>query len=87
MTIHHHEIGLLVLVQAGDAQVELEADQGQAEGDHRVLEELGPGPELQHRGGGRDQETLVARQAQHQGQHASHAAISENTSVYCAYHE
>ena len=65
----------LVLVEAGDPQVELEADQGQAEGDDRVLEQLGPSTQLEHGGGGRDEEPLVAGQAQHQGQHASHSGI------------
>ena len=65
----------LVLVEASHPQVELEADQGQAEGDDRVLEQLGPSTQLEHGGGGRDEEPLVAGQAQHQGQHASHSEI------------
>ena len=65
----------LVLVETGHPQVELEADQGEAEGDDRVLEQLGPGAQLEHGGGGRDEESLVASQAQHQGEHTSHSAI------------
>ena len=65
----------LVLVETGHPQVELEADQGEAEGDDRVLEQLGPGAQLEHGGGGRDEESLVASQAQHQGEHTSHTAM------------
>ena len=43
------------------------------------LKQLGPRAQLEHGGGGRDEETFVAGEAQHQGQHAGHSAKADQS--------
>ena len=67
----------LIFVCTSEAQVELEGDETEAGGDQGVLQQCGPGPELQQGGSCPHHQSLVTRQAEHQRQHASNPAVVE----------
>ena len=62
----------LVFVNGCNSEIELETDYCQTEGDDSILEQLGPAGQLQQGASCWHQQSLVAGQAQDQGEHTSY---------------